>query len=212
MLAQVQSHAATHALAVAGIVQASDTALPDGVVSLLLLAPDGPRFWAHFTASDAYLDGAPDPMDRWSKSVIDAMAQKFGAQPFYPFDARPHHPFYTWALASGRAFKSPVQWLVHDQAGLWLSFRGALGFGQRIEMASAPPPCTECARPCATACPIGALTDKGYDLDACHAFLDRPDGALCLTQGCRVRAACPVSQSHGRVPAQSEFHMRQFHP
>ncbi len=197
---------------VAGGVQRSDANLPEGVETLLLLAPDGPRFWSEIVASPEYADGRPDPIDRWSRRVIDALAEGLGARAYYPFGATPPHPFFSWALATGQIFSSPVGWLVHPRAGLWLSFRGALGFAQRVDL---PPPvtspCTGCPQPCVTACPVGALTDKGYDLPACHAYLDTPEGAQCMGQGCAVRAACPVSQAHGRDPAQSAYHMRQFH-
>jgi epoxyqueuosine reductase len=212
-LAQLNTLADAQALFVAGIVQqGASPALPDGAQSLALLAPDGPRFWARFITSPEYTDGQPNPLDRWSHRVIGAMAAALGARAVYPFGETPPFPFYGWALASGRAFASPVLWLVHDRAGLWLSFRGALAFGERIEQPASPNPCTGCAQPCVTACPVGALTDKGYDLAACHAYLDTPAGARCLSHGCAVRAACPVSQAHGRNPDQSAFHMRQFHP
>ena len=67
------------------------------------------------------------------------------------------------------------------------------------------------AKPCLTACPAGALDAKGYDLPACHAFLDRTEGADCLSRGCVVRRACPLSQAYGRLPEQSAYHMRLFH-
>lgn len=83
------------------------------------------------------------------------------------------------------------------------------------EVVAVPPPvarpCETCAAPCLTACPVGALTGAGYDLPACHAFLDRPEGAECLSAGCLVRRACPLSQSYARLPEQSGYHMRQFH-
>ena len=212
-LAQLETLAQPHALFVAGGVQRDQAALPDGVETLLLLAPDGPRFWAQFSTSAEYLDGQPDPMDRWSTRVIDALALALGARAFYPFGATPPWPFFSWALGTGQVFASPVGWLVHPRAGLWLSFRGALGFRSRVELpAPGPAPCTGCARPCVTACPVGALTDTGYDVPACHAYLDTLEGGQCLSHGCAVRAACPVSQAHGRAPAQSAFHMRHFHP
>jgi len=205
--------AQSHALSVAGGVQKADAPLPEGVETLILLSPDGPGFWHHFQQSAEYRDGRPDPMDRWSIRVIDQLAAALDAQALYPFGVTPPYPFYRWALASGRVWASPVQWLIHDTAGLWLSFRGALGFSTRLDLPQAgQSPCEGCARPCITACPVGALTDAGYDVPACHAYLDTSDGGRCLSHGCAVRAACPVSKSYGRTPDQSAFHMRHFHP
>jgi epoxyqueuosine reductase QueG len=98
--------------------------------------------------------------------------------------------------------------------GLWASWRGALLFADlpAIPRPTAPRPCEACARPCLTACPAGALTAAGYDLDACHAWLDRPEGQDCRAAGCRVRRACPAGAGYGRVAEQSAYHMRRFHP
>ncbi len=211
-LDQIAALAKPQGLAVLGLCQADRASLPEGMATMALLGPDARTFWPFFTASAEYRDGAPDPMDRWSTRVIGAMAQDLSARAVFPFGATPPHPFYSWALATGRVWSSPVRFLVHAEAGLWVSFRGALGFATPIEDAPVPQnPCMDCAAPCATACPVAALAPEGYDVAACHAFLDSPDGQGCMTGGCIVRAACPVSQRWGRLPAHSEFHMRQFH-
>ncbi len=213
LLAEVEEFAEAEGLAVMGVVPQGAAPMPEDLRSLVLLGPQGAAFWDGFTQSPEYRDGQPDPIDRWSTRIIGAMAESMGAQALFPFGTTPPHPFITWALASGRAFVSPVHLLVHDEAGLWVSYRGALGL--REALAAPPPaqsPCIECDKPCLTACPSSALTGAGYDLAACHAFLDRLEGASCLSGGCAVRAACPLSRSHGRVPAQSAHHMRYFHP
>ena len=53
----------------------ADDKAPDGTGTLILLAPREPGFWAHFTASMEYNDGAPDPMDRWSTRVVTELAE-----------------------------------------------------------------------------------------------------------------------------------------
>nr|WP_244520940.1 ferredoxin [Allgaiera indica] len=187
---------------------------PETGGTLVLLGPAEPGFWPHLTAQPEWRDGAPHPMDRWSARVIGALAADFGAEARFPFGGPPYHPFYTWALASGRAWASPVALLVHDSAGLMVSFRGALLVPERLDLPPVPTaaPCATCAaRPCLGACPAGALGADGYDVAACHAFLDRPEGAVCRTGGCLVRRACPVSAIYGRLEAQSAYHMEQFH-
>jgi len=207
-LAEIASAAAERQLGVMGVVQDD---LPDGVASLVLLGPLEPGFWPAFTASLEYLDGAPDPLDRWSHRVITGMAEALNAAPFFPFGGPPYQPFIAWAKASGRAHSSPVGLLVHDTAGLMISYRGALGFADRIDAPAPPPsPCESCeTRPCLTACPVDAFASGSYDVAACKADLDRP-GNDCMTSGCAVRRACPVSRGHGRLEAQSAFHMRAF--
>lgn len=185
----------------------------DGADTVLLLGPHEPGFWATFSASPEYLDGAPDQMDRWSKRVIGKLADRWGGQALFPSDGPPYPPFFRWAQDSGRAWPSKVTLLVHDRAGLWASYRGAVRLPYRLP--PTPPqtrPCDSCAAPCATACPVEALTTDGYDVPRCHAYLDTPAGQSCLNNGCAVRVVCPLSQTHGRLDAQSNFHMKAFHP
>ncbi len=209
---RIAALAARHQLAILGGFAAEPgDGLPPGTAALLLLGPAEPGFWRHVTA-EAEFDGSPDPLDRWSLRVIGALAVRLGAQALFPFGAS-LYPFHRWALRSGRCHASPVHLLVHDQAGLMVSFRGALAFPHRIPLPPASAsPCDSCsAKPCRTACPTAALTANGYDLSACHALLDQPAGSNCITGGCLVRRACPVSQRYARLPEQSAYHMRQFH-
>jgi hypothetical protein len=186
--------------------------LPKGTRTLVMIGP-GPGFWPHLTAAPEWQDGRPDPVDRWSRRVIGRVACDLGAKALFPFGRPPWRPFTAWALRTGRIHASPVRLLVHDSAGLWVSFRGALALKSALVLPPAPPPpCDSCAgRPCLAACPPRALTAAGYDLPACHGFLDTGPGQDCMGQGCAVRRACPVSARHARMPDQSAYHMRQFH-
>ena len=204
---------APHALTVlGGFHPDGGEGLPKGTETLLLIGPAEPGFWPHFTQSPEWQDGAPDPMDRWSRWVIGRIACDLGGKALFPFGGPPFHPFFTWALRTGRVWQSPVRLLVHDEAGLWVSFRGALALKTRIDLPAPPPnPCDTCAeRPCLSACPAGALTGAGYDVPACQSFLHRAEGAACMTGGCHVRGACPVSVRHARMAEQSAYHMGQF--
>ncbi len=203
-----------HLTVLGGFACSGDPDLPAGTQTLLLLGPREPGFWAHVTAQPEW-DGGPDPIDRWSRRAVGRLACDLGAKALFPFGGPPWHPFYKWALRTGRVWDSPVRLLVHDHAGLMVSFRGALALKTAIPMgdvAAAAPPCATCvSQPCRSACPPRALTDQGYDLPVCHSFLDQPAGVTCMTQGCAVRRACPVSQAYARMPEQSAYHMGQFH-
>ena len=182
---------------------------PEGAGTILMLGPAEPGgFWQALTASPEWRDGRPDPLDRWSVRVIGGFADEIGAEALYPFGGPPYAPFIAWARRTGRCHPSPVGLLVHDEAGLWISFRGALAFRERLDLPPAPPsPCKGCPAPCLTACPPRALTGTGYDVPACRAFV-RADRAC--RDGCLVRASCPVSKAWGRAPDQSRHHMNAF--
>ena len=186
---------------------------PKGTKTLMLLGPDEPGFWQIVTASPEWQDGAPDPVDRWSRRVVEALAGGMGGIALFPFDGPPWPPFIAWAKRTGRAWESPVTLLVHDRAGLMVSYRGAIALPFLVDLpATGPRPCDTCTMPCLSACPASALDDTGYDVPRCHNYLTSRPENLCLQAGCAVRRACPLSQTYGRDPAQSAYHMSQFHP
>lgn len=214
-LATIAAAALPHHLGIFGAFHLSPgDGLPDDFRTLILLGPEEPGFWPHLSAQPEWQDGGPDPIDRWSRRVIGGIACDLGGKAHFPFGGPPYRPFYQWALRSGRAWASPVTLLVHDRAGLMVSYRGAIALRDRLDLPARPAasPCESCAaQPCRTACPPGALGTAGYDVPACHGFLDTPPGADCLSSGCAVRRACPLSQAYGRLPQQSAYHMRLFH-
>ena len=183
---------------------------PPGCETLVMLGP-GPDFWAHLTASAEYHDGAPDPIDRWSRRVLTALAADHDATALFPFGGPPYAPFYSWALSTGRAWAAPIAFLVHDTEGLFVSYRGALALSRRIPLpeARAAAPCHGCDAPCLSGCPVDALGPERYDVPACAAFLETGPGRGCREDGCAARRACPVGQGR-RSPAQSAYHMDVF--
>lgn len=187
----------------------------DGDEQIALIGA-GPAMWPTFKASDEYADGAPDPLDRWSKRLIRPHATALDGEALFPSDGPPYAPFISWATATGRFWQSPSGMLVHDVAGLMISIRGAVRVraDAPVDSVPGPSPCLSCQdQPCRTACPVDALSaEKGYDVPACRGFLDTTQGADCLQQGCKARRACPISQAFAREPEQSAFHMRSFHP
>lgn len=214
-LDEIEARLAPHQLSVfGGFHPGTEHGAPAGCKTLLMIGPSEPGFWAHVTAAAEFQDARPDPLDRWSRRVIGRIACDLRAKALFPFGGPPYQPFIAWAKATGRAWSSPVGLLVHDQAGLMVSYRGALAIADDIALPPPPShaPCTSCHRPCEAACPVGALGPSGYDVPACHAYLATDAGQGCLDHGCALRRACPISQSYGRRAEQSAFHMRSFHP
>lgn len=182
---------------------------PAGTGTLLLVGADGDRLWAVFSGSPEAGDGRPDPLDRWSRRVLTAVAAAQGGEALFPFGGPPHVPFVRWAALGEGSRPSPVAMPVSPGRGLWASYRGALAFAGRLALPEVPreDPCAPCPRPCLSACPVDAFAGGAYDADRCAAHLSSPEGAPCR-DGCLVRAACPVGQAPP-LP-QRRFHMAAF--
>lgn len=183
-------------------------ACADGTDTITLIGPDEPRFWDIFCNSPEYHDGHTDPLDRWSKRVLTQISEAFQAEPLFPFGGPPFAPFFTWAVNSGQSWGSPIGFLVHAEAGLFVSFRGALRSAGMARTTTVSKPCDSCAQPCVTACPVDAFVD-GYDVGACKTHVKSDAGQDCRTGGCLARRACPIGQGN-RFPAQAAFHMESF--
>lgn len=171
------------------------------------------HWWDVFTQSLEYRNRVTDPVDTWSKRIMNEIARTMGAKAQFPSDGPPYAPFIAWAMETDRFWQSPTGMMIHDSAGLMISLRCALEFIEEFESVPAgTSPCTTCRdKPCISACPVGALSDRHfYNVPACKAYLDTPGGGACKSGGCLARRACPVSQSFARPDAQSAFHMRAF--
>ncbi len=181
----------------------------EGVGTVVLVGNAGSAMWEVFSPA---IDGKPNPLDRWTKRVVDPIAEKFDARAVYPFgpDAP---PFQRWGLRAETLYSSPLGILIHPEYGLWHAWRAALLFAEHLALpprSAAPSPCESCAeKPCLSACPVGAFTGSGYDVPACAAHITKPD-ADCIAVGCHARNACPVGPEWRYDEAQTRFHMAAF--
>ena len=198
-------------LIILGELQVTDNdPVPKKAKSILLLGPDEPNFWKIFKESDEFYDHKANPLDRWSKRVIDNIATQNDCTPLYPFGGKPYKPFFSWALRSGTVWSSPVHLAIHKDRGLFVSFRGALAINQTRKMdQSFENPCTKCPAPCLSACPANAFTESGYDVVKCKNHISGVDSSNCKSLGCNTRRACPIGAKL-RNFEQSAFHMKNF--
>jgi len=177
----------------------------------------GPDLWRDFSHSPEYGDGLGDPLDRWTARVIANVAAVVGAHPLYPFRGPPWYPFQRWGLRAEPCMGvSPLGMLIHPQFGLWHAYQAALLFREYIllpqgETATHPPPCDTCdAKPCLSACPIGAFDGHVYNVAACRDYLRGGSGLSCNNDGCLARRQCPVGAVFCHEPGQAAFHMSAF--
>jgi hypothetical protein len=185
---------------------------------LMLIGNAGPALWTAFSQAPEASDGAPHPLNRWTRRVVEEVAAQFDAEALYPFEMQPAWPFQRWAQWAEPVFPSPLGLLIHSEFGLWHAYRAALLFAEPhslVPPARATHPCEVCAdKPCLTACPVEAFRLAGtathYDVTACLNHIEGPLGHDCLDRGCRARRACPVGAEWRSEPAQAGFHMRAF--
>ncbi len=189
--------------------------LADGrpAAGVVLIGNVGGSLWQPFSAwREAQPDGGgADPLDTWSKAVIGSLACDVGATAYFPSDP-PWQPFQQWAMRAEGLKPSPLGILIHPRFGLWHGYRGAIAFDMPLaetgERATAHP-CESClAKPCISACPVGALAGERFDVGLCRSHLRTDAGrAGCLSNGCLSRDACPVGATHRYPPEQLRFHM-----
>jgi hypothetical protein len=182
--------------------------------TIVLAGMVGRDGWEAFAASPEASDGLADPLDRWSRRLIESLARDLGAKALFPFGGPPFLPFQQWAQRAEPVHSSPIGLLIHPHYGLWHGYRGAIGFPEELAVPESPPvpsPCETCSgRWCLKTCPVGAFSEAGYDVAACAGHLRSAAGGDCMDFGCRARRACPVGADHVYGPEQASFLMRAF--
>jgi hypothetical protein len=132
LLEGLLSELAGEGLAVRGAFHPEDDdrvpAFEDGAPALTvyLFGWTGGEQWPVFARSPAANDGFPDPLNRWSKRLLDAAAEGLNAAAFYPFGGPPWLDFQRWALKAEPVRRSPLGFAHSPEMGpLALVSRGA---------------------------------------------------------------------------------------
>lgn len=185
--------------------------VPEKTATLVMIGNAGPDMWRIFSKTGAH---GPDPLDTWTRAVLDPIAASLDAQAVYPFDGPPHYPFQRWAMRADDVSPSPIGPLVHPVYGMWHAYRAAFLFPTRLELPEftrTPSPCDSCdSKPCLNTCPVSAFTPGHYDVPACRTHIASDAGRDCLENACLARRACPVGQDYIYETPQASFHMHHF--
>ncbi len=219
VLSELRAALAPHGVFLRGVVRFADgetaPVLKDGQAakSVVLLGNVGGSIWPVFERwRDALPDlGGENPLDLWSKAVIEPVARHLGATAYFPSDP-PWQPFQQWAMRAEGLKASPLGILIHPKYGLWHGYRGALGFAQALPLAAAHNhlhPCDHCpGKPCLASCPSQAVLPSGFQITPCRAHLKTMEGQSgCMAGGCIARNACPVGAGYRYSAEQLHFHM-----
>jgi hypothetical protein len=182
--------------------------------SVLLVGQAGAAPWPHYLRwRERQPQGIANPLDTWSREIIGAVAETFGARAVSPSD-KPYLPFQQWAMRAEGLKPSPLGILMHPQFGLWHAYRGALLFEE--EVAVEPPSssvhlCDACfEKPCLKSCPADAHSLHGFTYEACLALVRGANGGPCRTGGCLDRNACPYGTGYRYPPEVQAYHMAAF--
>lgn len=201
----------------------------DKSIAGVVVASAGQQMWHYFRSSQMYRDGLPDPMNRWSKNILDGIAIEFDAGLCLPFD-KPYPPLQSWVMriefGATNLRQSPLGLLIHPLYGLWFGLRGVLFFEVNAEnqeldkmiqvLPASGHACDICVdKPCLSACPVKAFSNDGLSVSTCFSHLGatavsniEPD---CMKFGCNARNACPVGVQYKYSDAQLQFHMDSYH-
>jgi hypothetical protein len=182
--------------------------------TVILVGNVGSELWDQSRAEIAAL-GDPDPLDRWTRSIIEPIASSVDGLALFPFAGPPYWPFQRWAERAEGVRQSPIGIQIHPEFGLWHAYRAAI----LLRGAIVPPrreqghPCDTCVdRPCLTHCPVNAFSSAGYDVENCveHLAAVQNESGSCNEVGCLARLACPVGPAWRYHPEHARFHMRAF--
>ncbi len=219
VLSELRAAFVPHGVFLRGVISfAADQTAPvlkDGRAagSVVLLGNIGGSIWPAFErwrGAIAVRD-VQNPLDTWSKTVIEPVARAFGATAYFPSDP-PWQPFQQWARRAEGLEASPLGILIHPEYGLWHGYRGALGFERVLAptlLGNREHPCNHCPdKPCLSSCPARAILPSGFQIAPCRTHLRTPGGkAGCMAAGCIARNACPVGVDYRYSPEQLHFHM-----
>ena len=101
--------------------------------TVILIGNVGSELWDKSGAEIAAL-GDPDPLDRWTRSVIEPIASSVDGLALFPFAGPPYWPFQRWAERAEGVRSSPIGIQIHPEFGLWHAYRAAILLRGMIEL------------------------------------------------------------------------------
>jgi hypothetical protein len=193
-------------------------ALLDGARAALIVGSGGPAFFDGFEAAGVEAaDGGPNPLDRYTRRVVEAIAMAtlgplgVGHAVFFPFaGATPVIPFQRLGRAAGVGPPGPLGLQIHPVYGPWWAYRALIVIDSALSTGpSLGDVCAGCPAPCVAACPGAAVSLAGFSIPACHAHRLR---AVPCRLSCAARIACVRGPEHRYRDEALAFHMAASMP
>jgi hypothetical protein len=193
-------------------------ALLDGARGALIVGSGGPTFFDTFEAAGVEIaDGAPHPLDRYTRRVVNARVAAALGPPgaahavFFPFaGAAPLIPFQRLGRAAGVGPPGPLGLQIHPVYGPWWAYRALVVVDRPLATGpSLGDACAGCPAPCVGACPGAAVSLAGFSIPACHAHRVRAEPCR---SSCAARIACVRGPEHRYRDEELAFHMAASMP
>jgi epoxyqueuosine reductase QueG len=227
----IKQRAAPHGLNLVGAIPTEryDAAAPShlqaraidpGARSIIVIGNGGGAFWqAYRRHADANSGWAQrdHPLDDFTREVVERelagalRARGVRCTIVYPFvsDAGNLH-FMELGRLAGIGGPSLIGVLIHPTYGTWIAMRAALLMAEMVDQPGEGlgfDPCPRCvARTCMPACPVGAVSDRGWDVIKCARH--RVEAAPDCSSGCYSRLRCVISPQH-RYPDDEVHHHQE---
>jgi hypothetical protein len=195
-------------------------AIDPGTRSIVVIGNGGGAFWQ---AYQRHADANPGwehrdhPLDDFTRDVVERhiadplQSRDIRCTVVYPFvgEAGNLH-FMELGRMAGIGGPSRIGVLIHPTNGTWIAMRAAFLLDQALDEPGEGlgfDPCPRCIpRTCMSACPVGAVSDRGWDVIQCvrHRVEAQPDCAA----GCHSRMNCVIGPEH-RYPEDELRHHQE---
>lgn len=190
--------------------------------SLIVVGNGGGEFWSGFRdyceTHPGFREDDAEPLDRYTLFLIErelpALIAASGAtgRLLYPFRfASDPVSFVHLGAVAGLGARSLLGVLVHPEYGPWIALRAAVLLDAPIEPTPIVPfdPCGTCMeKPCLRACPVAAVTERGWDVPLCSAYRLRGGGQTHpnCNDRCDARWQCVYGRAHRYPPDALAYH------
>lgn len=188
--------------------------------SIVVIGNGGASFWCSYSghlAANSGWENRDHPLDDFTREVVERRiagplrSSNIRCTVVYPFVGQAGNlHFMELGRLAGIGGPSRIGVLIHPTYGTWIAMRAAFLLDAALDEPGEGlgfDPCPRCIpRTCMSACPAGAVSDRGWDVIRCvrHRVEAQPD----CTAGCHSRLNCIIGPEH-RYPEDELRHHQE---